>query len=143
VLLDEVRQRITRTGIGAQVTLINETVDVNATLATVHAAAIFATTPGIIKAYPHSLLNALAAGKPVLLNAAIAMSDYVNSQACGVVAQAVTPDALMAALATLRTNYDNYANNAQRVGQRDFTEAAALNAITTIYARARQGAIRP
>jgi glycosyltransferase involved in cell wall biosynthesis len=143
LLLDEVRQRLGLAGIGAQVTLIDATVDVNATLATVHAAAIFATSPGIIKAYPHSLLDALAAGKPVLLNTALAMSDYVNSQQCGVVAEAVTPDALVVSIAKLRSNYVNYTKRAEIVGQRDFTEAAALDAVAAIYARARQGATPP
>ena len=109
----------------------------------VHAAAIFAIAPGIIKAYPHSLLDALAAGKPVLLNKTIPMADYVNDKQCGVVAEEVTPDAIMTALAQLRTHYSRYAQNAAVVGRRDFTEEAALAAATAIYAAAIHAPVRP
>jgi glycosyltransferase involved in cell wall biosynthesis len=140
LLVGEIHQRINALSIGERVTVIDETVDVNEALARVHAAAIFAGAPGIIKSYPHSLLDALAAGKPVLLNNSIAMSDYVNYAKCGVVAKSVTPEAIVAALADLRANYCRYAANAVTVGQRDFTEAAALEAASAIYAAARQKA---
>ena len=143
LLAGELRQRIDVLGIGEQVTVIDQTVDVNEALAHVHAAAIFATTSGIIKSYPHSLLDALAAGKPVLLNNTIAMSDYVNKENCGVVAAEVTPAAILAALAQLRAGYATYAANAVSVGRRDFTEDAALQAVTAIYAAARSKASRP
>jgi glycosyltransferase involved in cell wall biosynthesis len=142
LLVGEIRQRIADLGIGERVTVIDEVVDVNAMLGRVHAAAIFATTPGIIKSYPHSLLDALAAGKPVLLNNTIAMSDYVNSKNCGVVADAVTPEAIMASLAELRAHYNTYAQNALTVGRRDFTEETALAAATAIYAAATHKAQR-
>lgn len=137
LLVEEARARIAALGIGDQVTVIDETVDVNAALARVHAAAIFATTPGIIKSYPHSLLDALAAGKPVLLSRTIGMSDYVNIEQCGVVADEVTPAAIIAAVTALRADYATYAQNAVTVGQRDFTEAAAMTAAADIYAAAR------
>ena len=137
LLADEVRARIAALGIGTQVTVIDATVDVNAALARVHAAAIFATEPGIIKSYPHSLLDALAAGKPVLLSRTIAMSDYVNKEQCGVVVDTVTPEAIIAAVNALRATYSTYVQHAITAGQRDFTEAAALTAASTIYATAR------
>lgn len=137
LLVEEARTRIAALGIGERVTVIDGTVDVNAALARVHAAAIFATAPGIIKSYPHSLLDALAAGKPVLLSRAIAMSDYVNTEQCGVVVDEVTPEAILAAVAALRAGYTTYAQRALTVGQRDFTEATALAAAADIYAAAR------
>jgi len=136
LFVEEIRRRIATSGVGERVTVIDETVDVNEALAHVHAAAIFATTPGIIKSYPHSLLDALAAGKPVLLNKTIAMSDYVSEQQCGVVMDAVTPEAIITALAQLRADYDGYAQRATLVGRRDFTEAAALEKAAAIYATA-------
>jgi glycosyltransferase involved in cell wall biosynthesis len=142
VLVDEIKQRIAALGLEERVTLIDQTVDVNAALARVHAAAIFATTPGIIKSYPHSLLNALAAGKAVLLSNTIPMADYVNKERCGVVVDAVTPEAICAGLAELRANYALYAQNAAIVGRRDFTQEAALEAAAAIYATARQASTR-
>jgi glycosyltransferase involved in cell wall biosynthesis len=143
LLIREIERRIDALGLGERVTVINETVDVNQVLARVHAAAIFATTPGIIKSYPHSLLDALAAGKPILLNKTIPMADYVNDKQCGVVAEGVTPDVIMTALAQLRTHYSRYAQNAAAVGRRDFTEEAALEAATAIYTSAIHAPVRP
>jgi glycosyltransferase involved in cell wall biosynthesis len=139
-MVDEIHQRIAALGIGERVTVIDETVDVNVTLAHVHATAIFAIRAGIIKSYPHSLLDSLAAGKPILLNKIIAMSDYVHREQCGVVIDSVTPEAIVAALAELRAGYALFAENAQRVGRRDFTKEAALTAAAAIYASARQKA---
>lgn len=66
LLVEEIRRRIRALGIDERVTVVDETVDVNEQLARVHAAAIFASAAGIIKSYPHSLLDSLAAGNPCL-----------------------------------------------------------------------------
>lgn len=137
LLLDEIHQRVAQLGIGDRVTIIDKTIDVNTALATVHATAIFATSPGIIKSYPHSLLDSLAAGKPVLLSNTIPMADYVRQEQCGVTVSTVTPEAITDALIALRAGYTTYASNAQLVGQRDFTEEAAIQAATEIYKRAK------
>jgi glycosyltransferase involved in cell wall biosynthesis len=142
ILADEMRQRVARLGLSERVMVVDQTVDVNMALAQVHAAAIFATGAGIIKSYPHSLLDALAAGKPVLLNRTIPMADYIERKGCGVVAEGVTPAAIVAALVQLRANYATYAHGATAVGQRDFTEEAAINAATALYAAAQQKARR-
>ena len=135
VLGDEIRRRVAALGVGTRVTVVDATVDVNATLASVHAAALFATAPGIVKSYPHSLLDALAAGKPVLVSRAIAMSDYVDANGCGVVVETVTPAAIATALGQLRRNYATYARAAATVGQRDFAAATLLDAMQRIYDR--------
>jgi glycosyltransferase involved in cell wall biosynthesis len=135
-MVEEIHRRIAALGIGERVTVMDAIVDVNQVLASVHAAAIFAATPGILKSYPHSLLDALAAGKPVLLSNILALSYYVNKKQCGVVVEKVTPEAIVAALAQLRAGYATYAHNAESVGRRDFSEEAALSAARTIYAAA-------
>jgi glycosyltransferase involved in cell wall biosynthesis len=142
-LVEEIRQRIGKLEISDRVTVIDQTVDVNAILAHVHAAAIFATAPGLIKSYPHSLLDALAAGKPVMLSDTIPMSDYVKKEGCGVVIESVTPEAIAVGVAQLRAGYGAFASAALRAGQRDFTEEAALEAARAIYAAAQQKTTRP
>jgi glycosyltransferase involved in cell wall biosynthesis len=133
-MVEEIHRRIAALGIEERVTVMDAIVDVNKILTSVHAAAIFATAPGILKSYPHSLLDALAAGKPVILSNTLALSDYVNRERCGVVVERVTPEAIMAALTELRAGYATYAHNAESVGRRDFSEEAALSAARAIYA---------
>jgi hypothetical protein len=53
---------------------------------------------------------------------------------------AVTPEAILTALAQLRVGYSTYAQNAILVGRRDFAEETALEAASAIYATAQQKA---
>lgn len=140
VLVDEIRTRIASAGVGTQVEVMDGPVDVNAVLARAHAAALLATRPGLVKSYPHSLLDALAAGKPVLISQAIPMADYVAATGCGVVVDSVTPQAVCAGLAALRAGYEGCRRAAETVGRRDFSQAAALDAAAAIYQRAQAAA---
>ncbi|MFP4396170.1 MAG: glycosyltransferase, partial [Anaerolineales bacterium] len=67
ILYEEMMRRVRATGLSDRVEVINERVDVSAVLARVHAAVILTTEEALIKAYPHSLLEALAAGRPVIV----------------------------------------------------------------------------
>ena len=136
VLVDEIRQQVTNRGLADRVTVIDDVVDVDALLGQVHAAALFVTRPAQVKSYPHSLLDALAGGKPVLTSRIIPMSDYVERTGCGVVIETVTPAAIAGGLARLRGDYARYAAVAQTVGRRDFTPAAAREAVAALYAAA-------
>ena len=72
VLFAEMMQKVTAMNLADRVTVINEQVDVNQMLATVHGTINLAAHSEIIKAYPHSLLDSLAAGKPVLVDKPLA-----------------------------------------------------------------------
>lgn len=133
VLADEMRRRIAASSVGARVTLIDAVVDVHQALAQAHATALLATRPGLVKSYPHSLLDSLAAGRPVLVSRAIPMADYVERTGCGVVLETVTPEAVTAGVQRLVARYAEYAAAAAHVGRTDFTPAAALDAMAAIY----------
>jgi glycosyltransferase involved in cell wall biosynthesis len=109
-------------------------VDVNNVLAQVHAAVVLASDARLVKAYPHSLLEALAAGKPVLVSRAIPMSDYVEQTGCGEVVEAVNPQSLLATLEQLEANYETCRTTAQRAGQRDFMQQRMVAAYKQLYA---------
>ncbi|RIK56286.1 MAG: hypothetical protein DCC57_03595 [Chloroflexi bacterium] len=140
VLVDEIRARVAAAGIGAQVEVIDGPADMNAVLSRAHAAALLATRPGLVKSFPHSLLDALAAGKPVLISRAIPMADYVAKTGCGVVVDSVTPQAVYAGLIALRDGYESCRRAAETVGRRDFSQSAALDAAAAIYQSAQAAA---
>jgi hypothetical protein len=119
--------------LGNQVTVLDRRVDVNRVLAGVHAAITLAATPGIVKSYPHSLLDTLAAGKPVLVSQAIPMSDYVRETGCGQVVEHLTPDNILDAIHTLADNYDSCQQVAHRVGQCDFTQHKMVASFRNAY----------
>ncbi len=79
----KMERRVAQRGLGERVTIINRQVDVNEVLAQVHAAIVLADDTRLVKAYPHSLLEALAAGKPVLVRRCLFRSSCFPS-ACWV-----------------------------------------------------------
>lgn len=133
VLTEAMKDRVRRLGLDDRVTVIDRLVDVNQALAEVHAAVCLASRPGIVKSYPHSLLDALAAGKPVLVSQAIPMADYVAETGCGEIVDTVTPEAILSAMARLREAYPLRQQAAQVVGRRDFQQAKMLEGYATVY----------
>lgn len=133
VLADEMKRRVRHKNLTEQVTVLDKQVDVNKVLADVHASITLAAAPGIVKSYPHSLLESLAAGKPVLVNRAIPMADYVERTGCGAVVDDVTPESILEAVETLAAEYKALQESAQRVGQRDFTQRAMIASFHEVY----------
>jgi len=133
VLTAEMKERVQQMSLEAQVTVIDRQVDVNRMLGRVHASVTLASSPGIIKSYPHSLLDSLAAGKPVLVGQAIPMADYVEQTQCGVVVEQVTPYAILRAIESLKRNYKTLQTSAGRVGQKDFSLQAMIDSFQTMY----------
>jgi glycosyltransferase involved in cell wall biosynthesis len=133
ILADEMEHRVRQMNLEKQVTVLNEKVNVNKVLAGVHASITLATTPIIVKSYPHSLLESLAAGKPVLVSRAIPMADYVNEKGCGQVVEKVTPADILAAVEALTNEYESAQKAAYQVGQRDFSQEEMLASFDKVY----------
>jgi glycosyltransferase involved in cell wall biosynthesis len=141
-LADVMTARIAASGLQDRVTLLDQVVDVNDVLATVHAAALLPLREGLVKSYPHSLLDALAAGKPIVVSPALALAEDVAATGCGVVVSEVTPTAIVAALRALRADYPARAAAALTVGRRDFTLEALRADIAAVYTAVAPGAFR-
>lgn len=135
VLTDEMARRVAAAGLQERVRVLNEQVDVNAVLAGVHAAVALAAEPALLKAFPHSLLEALLAGRPVLVSSTLPLADYVAQNGCGVPVTAVTADGILAALDTLLAGYDDYRQRARPAAARDFSLDAFVQAYLRLYAQ--------
>lgn len=133
ILVEEMEKRIHNLGLESQITLINDLVDVNQILAGVHATITLATDAALIKAYPHSLLDSLAAGKPVLVNRAIPMADYVERTGCGIILDKVTAESILEATKILAKDYITLTVKATVAGQYDFSQANLLQAYAQLY----------
>ncbi len=133
VLFDEMVEQVHRRGLEARVEILNRRVDVNAVLAGVHASVALASDPAVIKSFPNSLLESLAAGKPVLVSQGIPMAAVVAHTGCGRVVTRVTPDGLVAALTALRQDYAAACRRAVQVGQREFSQARMVDAYRDLY----------
>lgn len=135
VLVDEMMALVRQMSLQPRVEVINRQVDVNEVLAGVHASITLASSPAIIKSYPHSLLDSLAAGKPVLVNRAIPMADYVEQTGCGQVVEKVAPEDILTAVEALSSHYEARQQAAQQAGQRDFSQEAMLASFQQLYER--------
>lgn len=134
LLYEEMQRRIAQAELGQRVTIINQHVDVNDVLAQVHAAVVLAHDATLVKAYPHSLMEALAAGRPVLISRAIPMADTVEQTHCGQIVDAVDARSVLDALARLKVNYESHRRAALAVGQRDFSRQVCIEAHLRLYA---------
>jgi glycosyltransferase involved in cell wall biosynthesis len=132
-LLEDMQARVRERAPAAHVEVIDEVIDVNRVLARAHAAVVLATDAAVVKAYPHSLLEALAAGRPVVISRGIPLADWVEREQCGVVVDRVEPDAILSALERLRAEYRRWQANARRAGRDAFPIGAMLQAYAEIY----------
>lgn len=135
VLVEEMDRRVRRMHLEKQITVLNRRVDVNKVLARVHASVTLAAAPDIVKAYPHSLMESLASGKPVLVSQAIPMADYVRQTGCGQVVEQVTPAAILTAIESLSDEYESLQQSAQQVGRRAFSLEQMITSYGGIYER--------
>jgi glycosyltransferase involved in cell wall biosynthesis len=132
-LLEELRRRVAGLGLSDRVEVLTDRVDVNQLLARVHAAVVLASEPRLVKAYPHSLLEALAAGRPVLVSDCIAMADYVREAQCGEVVTGMDRRSLEDGIRRLRGRYASLQAQARRVGKRDFSQERLVAAYGQVY----------
>lgn len=133
VLTEEMERRVRDMNLQKQVVVLNRRVDVNQVLAGVHASITLAADPAIVRSYPHSLMDSLAAGKPILVSQAIPMSDYVEQTGCGKVVESVTPASILAGVEGLAREYEELQKAAQQVGQRDFSQQAMIASFEKVY----------
>lgn len=136
-LLKELERRVAQRGLTSRVEIINQATDVNRVLARVHGTVVLAETGNLVKAYPHSLMESLAAGKPVLLSATIPMADYVAETRCGEVVAAFTPESLKSAIQRLLDHYGACQAKALARGGADFALEPMLSAYGEVYQEAR------
>ncbi len=129
----EMERRVAQKGLEGRVIVVNRQVDVNEALAGAHAAIVLAQDATLVKAFPHSLLEALAAGRPVLVSRAIPMADYVQAAGCGEIVESVGTQQVLEAMARLESNYASCRQAALRVG-REFSQDKLIKAYGQLYA---------
>ena len=133
LLLEDLQRMVKHYQVSDRVEIINEKVDVNNILARVHGSILLARHGGIVKAYPHSLLESLAAGKPVILSQTIPMSDYVSNQECGVVVKDYNLDSVIQSISELMSKYRTLTSNTQPGLGGKFSKDQMLNNLAGIY----------
>ncbi len=132
VLGEDLQQWIRFFGVEKQVTVWEQQVDVNKVLSSVHASVVLASHPALVKAYPHSLLESLAAGKPVLVSRAIPMAYDVEELQCGEIVENVSAEAFLTAVEALGERYPERCRAALSAG-RGFSVERMLTSFENVY----------
>ncbi len=133
LLLEELVERVERRGIARRVEIVTRHVDVNDYLSRAHAAVLLAKRTDIVKAYPHSLIESLVAGKPVILTDALPMADYVRRHECGIVLDDARLDSLITAIEDLKCRYDELARHARLITSHAFSEQSMIENYRDLY----------
>ncbi len=136
--LPELEKRLKKAGIYERTTIHNTRMDVNAVLADCHATVVLAQNDRLVKAWPHSAIESLAAGKPALLSRTIPMSDYIERQHAGIAMPQIDPTALIEAIQTLQAGGKIKAGSTlATIAKQDFALSTMLDAYQTLYAECR------
>jgi glycosyltransferase involved in cell wall biosynthesis len=126
-------EKVRAAGLTDRVEIVNEKVDISGILARCHAAMVLAETPDLVKSYPNSLMEALVAGKPVMVSRAVPMSSYVTSTCCGNVVEEFSVEEITSAINEIRDNYERFMNAALRVGRQDFAVSRMVEEYRSVY----------
>ena len=107
--------------------------DMNSKYAEVHCTIIpYTKFDNYLKLNPNSVIESLAAGKPVLVSDKTEIAQFVEKEKCGVVFTP-TKDNLIRAIGELRKNYDTYQKNCRKTAEKYFSKKIFLQEYTKIY----------
>lgn len=134
-LLQEMKARVHSYGLSDRVQVLDRRVDVNKIQSMVHASIVLATKSELVKAYPHSLLESLAAGKPVVISACLPMADYVDNKKCGVIVAEVKSADLIDKICFLRTQYEFFVSQVNELNLGKFSGEAMVSSYLRLYQR--------
>lgn len=133
LLFEELTKRIDYYGVTQKVEVINRKVNVDDLLRRVHATVLLTNRADGIVAYPHSLIESLAAGKPVVVSRLIPIADYVTKNGCGVVVEDLRLDSLYQSIELLRNQYQSLVNNANIDVAQHFSVERMIDQYSRVY----------
>lgn len=125
-------RRLDRRGMRERCEFIDATVRPETLLARTHVTVLAPSSPRVVKAYPHSLLEALAAGRPIVTSDRLAISEWVRDHGCG---EVVEPDArsMGTALDRIAADYPVYARTTAGLDLSEFSIATCVSSYRSLY----------
>jgi glycosyltransferase involved in cell wall biosynthesis len=131
-LYREWSERVKSFGLADRVEIIQEKADISAILSRCHAAVVLSSTSDQVKSYPNSLMEALAAGRPVLVSRSNPMSYYVEDSDCGKVIENLCLEELINAIAEIMDKYSAFTRAALLAG-RDLSATKMIEDYQRLY----------
>lgn len=104
----EIRELIRNFNAEESVQIINGKIDVPGLMKQHHVVVLLSEESAIVKSYPHSLVEGLSVGIPVVVSDTIAMADMVRENGLGEVVRGISSASLSNAMSSIRTYYHKY-----------------------------------
>ena len=133
LLVDEMQRLVQQSGHQDRIELINETVNIEQWLKKSHAVVLLAQYSSLVKSYPHSLMEGLLAGRPVITTTSIPMSEEIVENNYGVVLNQFTIDALKTKIADLMDNYSDFVAAVKSLPPDRFKASYFLDCYDNLY----------
>jgi len=106
--------------------------DMNTFYATIHCTILPSTVIDNCKPCPNSIMESLAAGKPVLVSDNVGIADLVTQSGCGLVFEP-EPDDIIAKINALRHDYCAYQSKCRPTAEQYFSVSRFVNEYTLLY----------
>jgi glycosyltransferase involved in cell wall biosynthesis len=84
------------------------------------------------KPCPNSIIESLAAGKPVLVSSVVGIADLIKKEGCGIVFKPTKKD-FAKAIILLKKNYSRYQKKSRRTAEKYFSIEKFIKEYNTIY----------
>jgi glycosyltransferase involved in cell wall biosynthesis len=133
ILYDEMKSRLEKAGIKDQVELVNAQVDVYDYIRKAHAGILIVDDPAIVKSYPHSLLECLLSGRPIITSKNIPLSHLVESYGSGITIGPFQIQTLEKAILKLKSNYQLYSEAAMNFPVDKFSRKNFIDKHVSLY----------
>jgi len=124
---------VKRYGLSKQVAIVNKKIDINETLKAHDACILLSKFSHDVKAFPHSLIESILSGAPVLLNKSIAMADFVTQNNLGVVIDDIETTNILEGIDELTSQYSIYQENCMRFNADYFSAAPIIKKYKLLY----------
>ena len=130
---EHMRQLIDRYALQDRVRLIDQEVDMQQYFDQCHATILLCDQNGVLKNYPHSLMESICCGRPVILSETTELAHMVERQSLGIIMNEYTIDSLDKSIAALESAYDSYQSNCRSFDKAQIDKTRYHSALEQVY----------
>lgn len=136
VLEPEIERQLRRRSLADRVEVMHQTVDVGELLGRCHAAVVVAASDRVVRPYPHSLIEALASGRPIVVSHSLEISRLIQRSGAGRVIEDGSShlvERLATAVQQLRNSYRDMQLAARQLDLSPFAAARYVERFRRLY----------
>jgi len=122
-----------------RVKLIDSEVDVQGYFDQCHVTILMCDIAGVLKNYPHSLMESICSGRSVILNNFIEFSSIVDQHQLGIVIESCQKHLLESAIHKLKTHCEDYLSNCRAFNTSLFDRLNYHDKLRSVYTQALNG----